>query len=291
MFAGVLTALITPFRDDRIDEKALRAIVADQIDNGVDGLVPSGTTGECASLSHDEYVQLLSIVVDEARGRVPVIAGAGTASTAHSIELAKAAQRLKVDGLLVVVPYYYRPSQDGLFAHYSAIAKAVPLPIIVYNIPHRTGLDMSVATFERLVASVPNIVGIKESTGSVARSSEIVTRLGERVSVLSGDDALTLPVMAVGGAGVISTTSNVAPRLVSKQVDLFRDGDLAGARKQHQLLSPLYEAMFIEPNPGPVKFAVSLRGLAQPDLRLPFVAPSETSQQRIRKALTDVGLV
>jgi 4-hydroxy-tetrahydrodipicolinate synthase len=290
MFAGALTALVTPFRDDRIDEKALRAIVADQIDNGVDGLVPSGTTGECASLSHDEYVQLVSIVVDEARGRVPVIAGAGTASTAHSIELAKTAQRLKADGLLVVVPYYYRPSQEGLFAHYAAIAKAVPLPIILYNIPHRTGVDMSVATLERL-ASVPNIVGIKESTGSVARSSEIITRFGDRFSVLSGDDSLTLPVMAVGGAGVISTTSNVAPRLVSKQVDLFREGDLVAARKQHQLLSPLYEAMFIEPNPGPAKFALSLRGLAQPDLRLPFVPPSEASQQRIRKALAEVGLV
>jgi 4-hydroxy-tetrahydrodipicolinate synthase len=289
MFAGALTALVTPFRDDRIDEKALRALVAEQIANGISGLVVSGTTGECASLSHEEYAQLLAIVIDEAKGRVPVVAGAGTASTAHSIELGRIARKHKADALLVVVPYYYRPSQEGLYAHFSAIAKAVPLPLVLYNIPVRTGMDLAVSTLERL-ASVSNIVAIKESTGNVLRASEIVARFGERFSVLSGDDSLTLPMMAVGGSGVISTTSNVVPQKISKLVELFRSGDVQGARKLHHHLAPLFEALFIESNPGPVKFAMGVRGMMSSEIRLPFVQPTEASQQRIRKALSDVGV-
>jgi len=289
MFAGALTALVTPFRDDRIDEKALRAIVAEQIDQGVDGLVPSGTTGESASLSHEEFAQVVSIVVEEARGRVPVIAGAGAPSTAHAIELAKIAKRQKADGLLIVVPYYYKPSQEGLYAHYAAVAKAVPLPTVLYNIPGRCGVDLAVSTLEK-IAGISNIVAIKESTGNVLRSAEIIKRFGDRFSVLSGDDSLTLPIMALGGQGVISVASNVAPREVSKQVDLFRAGDLAGARKQHQFLTPLYEALFVESNPGPVKYAMSVRGIMSPEIRLPFVQPTEASMQRIRKALAEVGV-
>lgn len=290
MFVGALTALVTPFRDDKIDEKALRAIVAEQIDQGIDGLVPAGTTGESASLSHDEYVRLLTIVVDEVRGRVPVIAGVGAASTSHVVELAKDAQKAKVDALLAVVPYYYRPSQEGLYAHYTTLAKAVPLPILLYNIPGRTGVDLSLNTMERL-AAVPNIVGIKESTGTVQRSADIMTRFGDRFSVLSGDDALLLPVMAVGGHGVISVAANVVPGEVSKQVDLFRAGDLAGARKQTQRLAPLAEALFLESNPAPVKVAMAMRGLMTSDIRLPFVVPTEPTQQRVRKALTDLGVL
>jgi 4-hydroxy-tetrahydrodipicolinate synthase len=290
MFEGALTALVTPFREDRLDEKAIRAIVAEQIEGGIDGLVPSGTTGESASLSHDEYARLLEIVIDEARGRVPVIAGAGAASTAHAIELAKIAQRLKADAVLVVAPYYYKPSPEGVFAHYAALARAVPLPIVLYNIPSRTGIDVSIATFERL-ATISSIVAIKESTGNVLRSAELVTRFGTRFTVLSGDDSLTLPIMAVGGHGVISVASNVAPREVSRQVDLFRAGDLEGARKQHQRLSPLYEAMFIEPNPCSVKAALAMRGLITGELRLPFVAPGEAAAQRIRKTLVEVGVL
>ena len=289
MFAGALTAIVTPFRDDKLDEKALRAIVAEQIDSGIDGLVPSGTTGEGGSLSHEEYVRLLSIVVEEARGRVPVIAGAGSLSTAHTIELARTAQKLKVDGLLIVVPYYYRPSQEGLYAHFAAVAKAVPLPIILYNIPGRCGVDLSLATLERL-AAVKSIVAVKESTGTVQRSADIATRFGDRFTILSGDDSLTLPVMAVGGHGVISTTANVVPREVSKQVDLFNAGDLAGSRAQHQKLAPLYEALFVESNPGPVKWAMGVRGVMSPEIRLPFVSPTEASQQRIRAALKSVGV-
>jgi 4-hydroxy-tetrahydrodipicolinate synthase len=292
MFAGALTALVTPFRDDRIDEKALRALVSDQIDNGIDGLVPSGTTGEAASLSAEEYAQLLRIVIDEARGRVPVIAGAGTASTAHSIELCKVAQKQKADGVLIVVPYYYKPSQEGLFAHYAAIAKAVPLPIVLYNIPGRCGVDLSISTLTR-IAEMPSVVAIKEATGNVLRSSEIAARFGDRFTILSGDDALTLAIMSVGGQGVISVASNVAPREVSKQVDLFRAGDLAGARAQHQRLLPLYEALFVESNPGPVKYALGLLGKIKAEIRLPFVLPTEASEQRIRSALaalTGLGL-
>lgn len=289
MFSGALTALVTPFRDDRIDEKALRALVADQIDKGIDGLVPAGTTGEAASLSAEEYSQLLRIVIDEARGRVPVIAGAGAASTAHTIELCKVAQKHKADAVLVVVPYYYRPTQEGLFAHYGAVAKAVPLPIVLYNIPIRCGVDLTLSTLER-IASLESVVAIKEATGNVLRSSEIVARFGDRFSVLSGDDSLALAIMAVGGQGVISVASNIAPAEVSKQADLMRAGDLAGARAQHQRLLPLYEAMFVETNPGPIKCALALRGVIQPEIRLPFVLPTEASQQRIRSALAAVGL-
>lgn len=290
MFAGALTALVTPFVDDRIDEKALRALVADQIENGVHGLVPCGTTGEAPSLSSAEFADVLRIVIEEARGRVPVIAGSGSASTSHTIELSKIAQKLKADGLLVVVPYYYKPTQAGLIAHYSAVAKAVPLPIVLYNIPGRCGVDLALPTLERIAEQVPSVVAIKEATGNVLRSSEIAARFGDRFSVLSGDDSLTLPIMAVGGQGVISVASNVAPREVSRQVDLFRSGDLAGARAQHQRLLPLYEALFVESNPGPVKYALAARGVIKPEIRLPFVLPTEASEGRIRSALKQVGL-
>lgn len=290
MFEGALTALVTPFRDDKVDEKALRAIVADQIAGGIDGLVPCGTTGESVNLSHAEYEKVLQIVVDETRKRVPVIAGAGSASTRHTIELAQLAKRVGVDGLLVVVPYYNKPTQDGIYAHYAAVASAVPLPLMAYNIPGRSAVDMALSTLERL-AGIDSIVAIKEATGNVLRSSDILASLGERLTVLSGDDALTLPIMAVGGQGVVSVASNVAPSEVSKLVDLAKAGDYAAARKQHQRLRVLYEAMFIETSPGPVKAAMAMRGLMTSEIRLPMVSPGEASLARIRKALSELGLV
>ncbi|HEX2677618.1 MAG TPA: 4-hydroxy-tetrahydrodipicolinate synthase [Polyangiales bacterium] len=290
MFEGALTALVTPFRDDRVDEAALRAIVADQIDGGIDGIVPCGTTGESVNLSDAEYAKVIEVVVSEARGRVPVIAGAGSASTKHAVELAEIAKSKRADGLLVVVPYYNKPTQEGMFAHYSAMARAVPLPTLLYNIPGRTNVDMSLATLQRL-ADVKSIVGIKESTGNVLRSSDICAQFGDRFTVLSGDDALTLPIMAVGGQGVISVASNVAPKEVSKLVDLFRAGDLNGARKQHQRLRALVDAMFIETSPGPVKAAMAMRGLMTGELRLPMVTPGEASLARIRASLAELGLV
>jgi 4-hydroxy-tetrahydrodipicolinate synthase len=257
---------------------------------GIDGLVPCGTTGESPNLSEAEFSKVIEIVVDEARGKVPVLAGVGTASTRHTIELAELARKLKADGLLVVSPYYNKPTQEGLFAHYAAVAKTVPLPIVLYNIPGRCGVDLALSTMERL-AAIETIVAIKEATGTVQRSSEIVCRFGDRFNLLSGDDMLTLPILAVGGHGVISVASNVAPKEVSLLVDLFRAGDAAGARRQHVRLYELFEAMFVEANPGPVKAAAEMRGLMTRDIRLPLVAPSEASLARIRRALTELDLL
>ncbi len=290
MFEGALTALVTPLRDDRVDEAALRAIVADQIDGGIDGIVPCGTTGESVNLSAAEYTRVLEIVKSETRGRVPVIAGSGSASTKHTIELSEIARRVGVDGLLVVVPYYNKPTQEGMFQHYTAVARAVPLPTLLYNIPGRTGVDMALSTLQRL-ADVKSIVGVKESTGNVLRSSDIAAVFGDRFTILSGDDALTLPVMAVGGHGVISVASNVAPKEVSKLVDLFRAGDLLAARKQHQRLRALVEAMFLETSPGPVKAAMAMRGLMTGEIRLPMVTPGEATLARVRAALAELGLL
>ncbi|HKP61249.1 MAG TPA: 4-hydroxy-tetrahydrodipicolinate synthase [Polyangiales bacterium] len=288
MFEGALTALVTPFRNDRVDEQALRAIVSDQIANGIDGLVPCGTTGEGYNLTDAEFSRVIETVVDEARGRVPVLAGVGTASTHHTIALSEIAQKLKADGLLVVVPYYNKPTQEGLYQHFAAIARAVPLPIALYNIPGRCVVDLSLDTLERLVG-IKTVVAIKESTGTVQRSSEILQRFGDRLCVLSGDDALALPIMAVGGHGVISVASNVAPKEISQLVDLVRAGDHAAARKQHLRLYPLFQALFIEANPGPIKWAMGARGLMDGEIRLPLVKPSEASQQRIRTALSELG--
>lgn len=290
MFEGALTALVTPFRSDRVDEQALRALVAEQLAGGIDGLVPCGTTGESVNLSHAEFSRVVEIVVEEARGRVPVLAGVGTASTRHTLEFSELARKLKVDGLLVVNPYYNRPTQEGLFAHFTTIAKAIPLPIVLYNIPVRCGVDLSLATMERL-AAIPTIVGIKEATGTVQRSSEIARRFGDRFTILSGDDMLTLPSMAVGGHGVISVASNVAPKEISQLVDLLRSGDIVAARRQHLRLYELFEAMFIEANPGPVKAALAMRGLMTSEIRLPMVAPTEASLASIRRVLTELGLL
>jgi 4-hydroxy-tetrahydrodipicolinate synthase len=289
MFEGALTALVTPFRDDRVDEAALRAVVSDQIAGGIDGIVPCGTTGESVNLSDAEYRRVLEIVVSETRGRVPVIAGAGSASTKHAIELAEIGRQVKVDGLLVVVPYYNRPTQEGMFAHFSAIARSVPLPTVLYNIPGRSGVDMQLSTLLRL-AENPAVVAVKEATGNVLRSSEIASALGDRLTILSGDDALTLPIMAVGGKGVISVASNVAPAEVKKLVELWNAGNVAGARAQHHRLRELFEAMFLETSPGPVKAAMAMRGLMTDEIRLPLVLPSEATLARVRKAVAGLGL-
>jgi 4-hydroxy-tetrahydrodipicolinate synthase len=289
-FAGAWTALVTPFRNDAVDERALRALVEDQIVKGIDGLVPCGTTGESASLNHAEYLEVLRHTVEQAKGRVPVVAGAGSASTRHSIELAQAAKDAGADGVLLVTPYYSRPTQDGLYAHFTAIAAAVDLPIMLYNIPIRTGVDLALATLERL-ASVPSIVAIKEATGNVLRSAEISARLGERFTILSGDDALTLPIMAVGGQGVVSVASNVVPGEVARLVQLCREGDMASARVLSHRLRSLCEALFIESSPGPVKAALAMCGRIQPEMRLPLVMPGAASQTQIRGVLKQLGLL
>jgi 4-hydroxy-tetrahydrodipicolinate synthase len=289
MFAGAWTALVTPFREDVVDEEALRGLVEAQIRGGIDGLMPCGTTGESVNLSHAEFVKVVQITVDQARGRVPVVAGSGTASTRHAIELSRAASDAGAVGLLVVAPYYNRPTQEGLYEHFIAIAGAVDLPIVLYNIPARTGVDVSLATLERL-AAVPSIVAIKESTGNVQRSADIAAHFGERFVILSGDDALTLPVMAVGGHGVVSVASNLVPADVARGVDLFREGDLAGARAQAHRLRPLYEALFIESSPGPIKFALAACGRIKPEIRLPMVLPTDASQAHIRAVMKQLGI-
>lgn len=288
-FEGTLPALVTPFRDGAVDEKALRELVERQIDGGVTGLVPCGTTGESVTLSEEEHIRVVRLVVEQTKKRVPVVAGAGSVSTAHTIALAKHCQEVGADGLLLVCPYYNRPTQAGLEAHFRAVARACSLPTILYNIPGRTGVDLSLETLERL-ADVPSITGMKEATGNVLRSQQILAKLGDRFTVLSGDDTLTLPILAVGGKGVISVTSNLLPKETSDVVRLWNAGKIAEARALHLRLSAVHESMFVEANPGPVKGAMADRGWLAKEIRLPLVWPEEKSMERVRGALRTAGL-
>lgn len=288
-FTGTLPALITPFRDGRVDVDALRELVERCIAGGVNGLVPCGTTGESVTLSEAEHTLVVRTVVEQARKRVPVVAGAGTVSTAHTIRLAEIARDAGADGLLLVCPYYNRPTQAGLEAHFRAVAAAVPMPTLLYNIPGRTGVDLALETLERL-ADVPAIVGVKEATGNVLRSQQIIARLGDRFDVLSGDDALTLPVLSVGGCGVISVSANLLPSETSEVVRRWNAGDVAGARALHLRLAPVHESMFVEANPGPVKAALADAGKIAKEIRLPLVWPSEASIEKVRAALRAAGV-
>jgi 4-hydroxy-tetrahydrodipicolinate synthase len=288
-FVGTLPALVTPFSNGEVDEDALRAIVERCIEGGVDGLVPCGTTGETPTLSEAEHARVVRIVVEQTNRRVPVVAGAGAFSTSHTIHLARMCRQLGVDGLLLVTPYYNRPTQEGLEAHFRAVATACPIPSILYNVPARTGTDLAVETLARL-ADVPAFVGIKEATGNVLRSQQILSTLGDRYTVLSGDDALTLPVLAVGGKGVISVTANLLPKETSDVVHLWQAGKLAEARALHLRLAPVHESMFVEANPGPVKAAMAKRGLLRPELRLPLVWPKSSSLEKVWAALERAGV-
>jgi 4-hydroxy-tetrahydrodipicolinate synthase len=271
-----------------VDEPALRALVEAQIAGGIDGLMPCGTTGESVCLSHDEHTKVARIVVEQAKKRVPVVVGAGTASTRHTLELCEVAKRVGADGVLIVSPYYNRPTQDGLYAHFKHVAEHAGLPVVLYNIPSRTGCDVLLPTLERL-AEVPQIVAVKEATGSVARSADVCAVFGTRFTVLSGDDALTLPIMAVGGKGVVSVASNVAPALVARQVDQHLAGDLAGSLATARALRPLYEVLFVESSPGPVKGALALMNRIAPEIRLPLVMPTEATQARLRRVLSELS--
>lgn len=284
MFQGAITALVTPFKDGQVDESALSELVEWQIGQGVDGLAPCGTTGESVTLSAQEHRRVITLVVERAKGRVPVLAGAGSASTRHTIELCRAAKQAKADGVLLVAPYYNRPSSAGLVAHYEAVVREVSMPVVLYNIPKRTGVDINLEVLERL-SSLPEIVGIKEATGQSVRSQEIVARFGSRFAVLSGDDAIVLAILAVGGKGVISVTSNIVPDRVAKVVSLWNQGKVNDARELHLSLLPLHAAMFLESNPGPVKNALAQLGRIAPELRLPLVTPLPATQERIRAAL------
>lgn len=285
-----MTALVTPFRDGRVDDEALCRLVEEQIAAGIDALVPCGTTGESPTLSEEEQVHVVERVIDAARKRIPVLAGAGSNDTAHAIDLSKRLRTVGVDGLLHITPYYNRPSQEGLFRHFRAIAEAVELPVVLYNVPSRTGCDLLPETLERL-ASFPSIIGIKEASGQVVRTQQIRQRLGDRMTVLSGEDLINYPLYCVGARGTISVTSNVAPKLVADLWDAAAKDDHTTARALHYRLLPLTEALFSEVNPIPVKAALHLLGRISPEVRLPLHPMSESPLGKLRTALSDLGLL
>jgi 4-hydroxy-tetrahydrodipicolinate synthase len=290
VFEGVLTALITPFRDGGVDERAIHELVELQISAGVDGLVPCGSTGESATLSHPEHRRVIEVVVAAARGRVPVVAGTGSNSTSEAVELTQHAKEAGADGALLISPYYNKPTQDGIVAHYAEIAQRTAFPLLVYNIPGRTASNIEPETLARL-AEIQQVVGVKEACGDLHQVSEVIARCPDDFCVLSGDDALTLPLLAVGGDGVISTTSNVAPSQMVELVRAFRAGDLARARAVHLKLLPLFDVLFCETNPIPVKAAVALRGLASDEIRLPLTRIREPNRERLQLTLKEFGLL
>jgi 4-hydroxy-tetrahydrodipicolinate synthase len=289
-FTGCGTALVTPFtRSGALDEAGVRRLARRQIDAGIHFLVPCGTTGETPTLTAAERVRVVELVVDEAKGKVPVLAGAGGYNTHEVIESALEMARAGADGILSVAPYYNKPTQEGLFQHYQAIASAVPLPIIIYNVPGRTGCNVDVKTVARLT-EIANIAGVKEASGNVTQMCELCGALPDRFLVLSGDDALTLPVMSIGGRGIVSVVSNEMPAEMVRMVELAEAGDFTGARKLHQELLPLMQVNFVESSPIPVKSAMAMMGLLEEVYRLPLVAPSAESRDRIRRVLRELGL-
>jgi 4-hydroxy-tetrahydrodipicolinate synthase len=291
MFTGTGTALVTPFRrDGSLDEATLQTLVKRQIDAGIDFLVPCGTTGESPTLTHEEHLRVVEITVKFAKGRVPVLAGAGGYNTADVITLARELAELGADGILSVTPYYNKPTQEGLFQHYRAIAEAVPLPIILYSVQGRTGVNIEPGTVKRL-AEIESIVGIKEASGNVSQMAAILNAVPDGFIVLSGDDAITLPVISLGGRGVISVVSNEIPAEMSQLTRLALQGDFASARAIHRRYHSLMEINFVESNPIPVKAAMREMGLLEAVWRLPLVAPKAENQARIRAVLEALGLV
>ncbi|MEO8667701.1 MAG: 4-hydroxy-tetrahydrodipicolinate synthase [Bauldia sp.] len=289
-FKGSITALVTPIRDGRFDEDAYRSFVDWQINEGTHGLVPVGTTGESPTLSHDEHRRVVETCIAVADGRVPVIAGAGSNNTAEAVELSRHAEAAGADAVLIVTPYYNKPNQEGLYQHYKAINDAIDIPIIIYNIPPRSVIDMSVDTMKRLFA-LKNIVGVKDATGKIDRISEQREKVGRDFVQLSGDDGTALAVMAHGGQGCISVTSNVAPKLLSEFQEACMAGDYARALTYQDRLMPLHRSLFLEPNPTGVKYALSLIGKMTDDVRLPLVTVSEPTRKEIRSAMVHAGLI
>jgi 4-hydroxy-tetrahydrodipicolinate synthase len=291
MFTGCGTALVTPFRQDlSLDEEALRRTVRRQIEAGINFLVPCGTTGESPTLNAAEQRRVVEITVEEARGKVPVVAGAGGNDTAHVIKMAREFQAIGASGILSVSPYYNKPTQEGLYQHFKAIAAALNVPIILYNIPGRTGVNIEPATMKRL-AEIGNIAGVKEASGNISQMAVILETVPQSFSVLSGDDGITLPLLAIGGRGLISVSSNEIPGEMTRLVQLALANDFAAAREIHRRYFRLMEANFVETNPGPVKAAMALMGLLEPVFRLPLVAPKPENLAKIRGALESVGLI
>ncbi len=289
-FTGSIVAIITPFRNGKVDEPALRDLIDWQIANGTDGIVPCGTSGESATLSYDEHNRVIEMTVEAVKGRVPVIAGTGSNSTEEAIALTRHAKDVGADGALLISPYYNKPTQEGLFLHHRAIAEAVNLPQVLYNIPGRTAVNVTPQTVARL-SKIKNIVGIKEGSGSVQQVSDIVHLCSDRFTVLAGDDALTLPMLAVGAKGVITVTANVAPADMAGMIDAWAAGNSAKARQLHYKLYPLFQALFLETNPIPVKHAVALMGKATSDLRLPLCAMSQENLEKLTQVMKDLRLI
>jgi len=291
MFTGCGTALVTPFRSDlSLDEPTLRSLVRRQIDAGIDFLCPCGTTGESPTLTHEEHLRIVEITVEVAKGRVPVLAGAGGYDTRKVIDLVAELQARQVSGILSVTPYYNKPTQEGLYRHYRAIAESTSLPIIVYSVQGRTSVNVEPATLVRL-AEIPNIVGVKEASGSISQMASITARVPESFTVLSGDDAIALPLIALGGQGVISVVSNQIPAEFTQLTRSALNGDFATARRLQRKFQPLMEINFLETSPGPVKFAMARMGLLEPVWRLPLVAPTKQSQEKIEAVLESTGLL
>jgi len=289
-FKGPMVALVTPFSKDKIDEAKIKELVEFHIKNGTKAIIPCGTTGESATLSYEEHDRVIELVIKAANKRIPVIAGTGSNNTKEAIRLTRHAKDAGADASLLISPYYNRPTQQGLYLHFKAIAEAVDIPIIVYNIASRTGVNIEPETMQEL-AKIKNIIGVKESSGNLDQMSRIVQLCGEKFALISGDDSLTLPIMSIGGVGIISVVANIVPADVAELVNAVLKGDLQKAKKMHYKLLPLIKAMFIETNPIPVKTAMGLLGMIEPQLRLPMCNMKEENLAKLKKALKDYGLL
>jgi 4-hydroxy-tetrahydrodipicolinate synthase len=290
-FQGSIVAMVTPFRNGKIDEPKVKELVELHVKNGTDAIVPCGTTGESPTLSHDEHHRMVELTVAAAAGRIPVIAGTGSNSTAEAISLTKHAERSGANGALVVNPYYNKPTQEGLYQHFRAVAESTALPIVVYNIQGRTAVNIETDTMARLVRDCQNIVGVKEASGSLDQMSQVILACGPDFSVISGDDNITLPLLAIGGRGVISVIANIVPRETSEMVHAALDGDWKRARELHYKLFPLARAAFLETNPIPIKEAMAMAGMLEPEFRLPMCRMGEANRAKLAGILKTYGLV
>jgi 4-hydroxy-tetrahydrodipicolinate synthase len=290
-FQGSIVAMVTPFRNGKIDEPKVKELVELHVKNGTDAIVPCGTTGESPTLSHDEHHHMVELVVAAAAGRIPIIAGTGSNSTSEAIALTKHAEKAGATGALVVNPYYNKPTQDGLYRHFRAVAEATALPILVYNIQGRTAVNIETPTMERLARDCANIVGVKEASGSLDQMSQVILACGPDFAVISGDDNITLPLLAIGGKGVISVIANIVPRETSEMVHAALDGDWKRARDLHYKLFPLARAAFLETNPIPIKEAMAMAGMIEPEFRLPMCRMGDANRDKLRGILTTYGLV
>ncbi|HVO67313.1 MAG TPA: 4-hydroxy-tetrahydrodipicolinate synthase [Syntrophales bacterium] len=290
MFSGAFVAIVTPFKNGKVDEESLRKLIEFQIANGTDGIVPCGTTGESSTLSHGEHDRVIEITIDAVKKRVPVIAGTGSNSTEEALRLTKHAHEAGADGALMVCPYYNRPTQEGLYQHYKIIAQSVPIPIVPYNIPGRTGVNLLPETVARL-SKISNIVGIKEASGSLKQMQDVISLCGEKFDVLSGDDFFTFPLLAIGGRGVISVISNVAPADMAAMIDAFVGGDIRRAKQLHDKMVSLIDALFLETNPVPVKAALAMMGKISYEVRLPLYKMSDSNYEKLKSAMKNYGLI